>query len=222
MSDFSASQIVKQYPTQREPLTILNGIDLELDRGDQVAILGESGSGKSTFLHIAGTLDQPTSGSVTLFGQTLAEIPTNKLADFRSEQIGFIFQQHHLLPQLSALENVLVPTLAAGRSSDTQLEKAKSLLESVGLADRMEHRPALLSGGECQRVAVARALINEPALILADEPTGSLDEDNSAMIGELLLEIQPSKPAILICVTHSQSLAAQFPRTIELKHGKFV
>ena len=221
MSDFVASNIVKQFPTGSEPLTILDGVDLELNRGDQVAILGESGSGKSTFLHIAGTLDQPTSGTVSLFDQTISDLPNKKLAAFRSQHVGFIFQQHHLLPQLSALENVLVPTLAGGSSSPEQLETAKSLLESVGLSDRMDHRPALLSGGECQRVAVARALINEPALILADEPTGSLDEENSAMIGGLLLEIQPAEPAILICVTHSQSLASMFGRTIELKHGKF-
>ena len=221
MSDFVASNIVKQFPTGSEPLTILDGVDLELNRGDQVAILGESGSGKSTFLHIAGTLDQPTSGTVSLFDQTISDLPNKKLAAFRSEHVGFIFQQHHLLPQLSALENVLVPTLAAGSSSPEQLETAKTLLESVGLADRMDHRPALLSGGECQRVAVARALINEPALILADEPTGSLDEENSAMIGKLLLEIQSVNPAILICVTHSQALASMFGRTIELKHGKF-
>jgi lipoprotein-releasing system ATP-binding protein len=222
MSDFVASKIVKQFPSQGDPLTILAGVDLELNRGDQVAILGESGSGKSTFLHIAGTLDQPTSGAVRLFDQMLNEIPEKKLAAFRSEHIGFIFQQHHLLPQMSALENVLVPTLAAGSVSPEQIERAKGLLESVGLADRMDHRPALLSGGECQRVAVARALINEPALILADEPTGSLDEENSALIGGLLLEIQPAQPAMLICVTHSQSLAAMFGRTKELKHGKFV
>ncbi len=222
MPDFVASKIVKQYPTPGQPLTILDGVDLELDRGDQIAILGESGSGKSTFLHIAGTLDQPTSGTVSLFDRTLSTIPEKKLAAFRSEHIGFIFQQHHLLPQLSALENVLVPTLAVGSSTPEQLERAKSLLESVGLADRMDHRPALLSGGECQRVAVARALINQPGLILADEPTGSLDEENSALIGRLLLEIETDNPAILICVTHSQSLAAMFGRTVQLKHGKFV
>lgn len=221
MPDFVATNIVKHYPTRSGPLTILDGVDLELNRGDQVAILGESGSGKSTFLHIAGTLDQPTSGTATLFGQTINEIPSRKLAAFRSQHIGFIFQQHHLLPQLSALENVLVPTLASGNATAAQIETGRSLLESVGLKDRMDHRPALLSGGECQRVAVARALINQPSMILADEPTGSLDEENSTMIGQLLLEIQPSHPAILICVTHSQSLASQFPRTIRLQHGKF-
>ena len=222
MPDFVASKIVKQYPTQKEALTILDGVDLELNRGDQIAILGESGSGKSTFLHIVGTLDQPTAGTVSLFDQTLNEIPEKKLAAFRGKHVGFIFQQHHLLPQLSALENVLVPTLAAGRSSPEDLERAKSLLESVGLENRMDHRPALLSGGECQRVAVARALINQPGLILADEPTGSLDEENSALIGRLLLEIETDNSAILICVTHSQSLASMFGRTVQLKHGKFV
>jgi lipoprotein-releasing system ATP-binding protein len=221
MADFVATNIVKQYSTRADPLTILDGVDLELDRGDQIAILGESGSGKSTFLHIAGTLDQPTSGTVALFGKTLTGIPQNQLAVFRNRDIGFVFQQHHLMPQLSALENVLVPTLASGRATRSQIDAAKSLLESVGLGDRMDHRPALLSGGECQRVAVARALINQPSLILADEPTGSLDEENSAMIGRLLVELTPSRPAILICVTHSQSLAAQFPRTVFLKQGRF-
>lgn len=222
MPDFVASNIVKSYPTQAGPLTILDGVDLELNKGDQVAILGESGSGKSTFLHIAGTLDKPTSGAVTLFDQAVTEIAIKNLAAFRNEQIGFIFQQHHLLPQLSALENVLIPTLASGASTSDQRDTAESLLDAVGLKDRMNHRPGLLSGGECQRVAVARALINAPSLILADEPTGSLDEENSAMIGKLLLEIQPDKPAMLICVTHSQSLASMFPRTLQLKQGKFV
>lgn len=221
MPDFVASNIIKQYPTQSGPLRILDGIDLELDRGNRVAILGESGSGKSTFLHIAGTLDEPTSGSVTLFDQNLSEIPARNVSEFRSTKIGFIFQQHHLLPQLSALENVLVPTLANGTATTAQCQAAEALLQSVGLKDRMHHRPALLSGGECQRVAVARALINEPSLILADEPTGSLDEANSAIIGELLLEIQTQRPTILICVTHSQSLASRFPRTLKLKQGKF-
>lgn len=221
MPDFVATNIVKHYPTASGPLKILDGVGIELDRGDQVAILGESGSGKSTFLHIAGTLDQPTSGTATLFGETINEIPQKKLAAFRSQHIGFIFQQHHLLPQLSALENVLVPTLATGKSTAAEMETGRSLLESVGLKDRMDHRPGRLSGGECQRVAVARALINAPSMILADEPTGSLDEENSQMIGKLLLEIQPENPAILICVTHSQTLASQFPRTIQLQHGKF-
>lgn len=221
MPDFVATNIVKHYPTASGTLKILDGVGIELDRGDQVAILGESGSGKSTFLHIAGTLDQPTSGTATLFGETINEIPQKKLAAFRSQHIGFIFQQHHLLPQLSALENVLVPTLATGKSTAAEMETGRSLLESVGLKDRMDHRPGRLSGGECQRVAVARALINAPSMILADEPTGSLDEENSQMIGKLLLEIQPENPAILICVTHSQTLASQFPRTIQLQHGKF-
>lgn len=221
MSDFVASKVTKEFATASEPLTILDGLDLELNRGDQVAILGESGSGKSTFLHIAGTLDQPTSGTVSLFGQTLNALTEKELPAFRRQHIGFIFQQHHLLPQLSALENVLVPTLAGGSSTLEQIERAKGLLKSVGLENRMDHRPALLSGGECQRVAVARALIHQPGLILADEPTGSLDEENSALIGRLLLEIETDNPTILICVTHSQSLASMFGRTVELKQGKF-
>lgn len=222
MADFSATEIVKEFPTPGEPLRILDGVSLELNRGDNVAIVGESGSGKSTFLHIAGTLDNPTSGQVQLLGIATANLSEQKLAQHRNANIGFIFQQHHLLPQLSALDNVLIPTLAMGKPDPSMTDRAKSLLESVGLADRMSHRPGVLSGGEQQRVAVARALICEPTLLLADEPTGSLDSGTADSLGELLLSVQEQSDAILICVTHSSKLASIFSKTIRLESGKFV
>ena len=220
MADFSANNIVKDFETPGQNLRILDGVSLELNRGDNVAIVGESGSGKSTFLHIVGTLDQPTSGTVQLLGTETTTLAGDALAGHRNQNIGFVFQQHHLLPQLSALNNVLVPLLASGKPTSEETGRAKSLLESVGLADRMEHRPAALSGGEQQRVAVARAMICDPVLILADEPTGSLDSQNAAALGELLLAVQ--QEAILICVTHSDKFASDFSKTIRLESGSFV
>ena len=220
--DFAATDIVKEFETPAQNLRILDGVSLELDRGQNVAIVGESGSGKSTFLHIVGTLDKATSGRVELLGQNISDLNEKQLAGHRNANVGFIFQQHHLLPQLSALDNVLVPTLATGKPDTAAIERAKSLLESVGLADRMSHKPGLLSGGEQQRVAVARALIGRPALLLADEPTGSLDTANADALGELLLNVQNESNAILICVTHSSKLAGLFSRTIALENGKFV
>lgn len=221
MADFVAEKIVKQFETPEGPLRILDEVDLELNRGQSIAVLGPSGAGKSTFLHIAGTLDEPTSGSISLQGEKLDGLTERQLAKFRNQQIGFVFQEHHLLPQLSALENVLIPTIARGSSTAKDQERARSLLDSVGLADRVDHRPAKLSGGERQRVAVARALICEPLLLLADEPTGSLDRKNAAAIGELLMEMQKSNNTILICVTHSEKLAELFEQRVELSDGKF-
>ena len=222
MADFAAKDIVKEFETPSQKLRILDGISLELDRGQNVAIIGESGSGKSTFLHIVGTLDQATSGKVELLGQNVSDFNEDQLANHRNTNIGFIFQQHHLLPQLSALDNVLVPTLATGKPDTATIERAKGLLESVGLADRMSHKPGLLSGGEQQRVTVARALIGEPALLLADEPTGSLDAANAESLGELLLKVQQESNAMMICVTHSAKLASAFAKTIQLENGNFV
>ena len=221
MAVFAAEKIVKEYETPDGPLRILDEVDLQLDAGDHVAILGPSGTGKSTFLHIAGTLDAATSGQITLAGEQPLGLSEKKLAAFRNRNIGFIFQEHHLLPQLSALENVLVPTVAAAAVDDA-VDRAKKLLADVGLADRMQHRPGQLSGGERQRVAVARSLICQPALLLADEPTGSLDEKNAAMIGDLLLRLQSEAKTLLICVTHSEKLASLFDRRIELVNGKFI
>ncbi len=222
MADFAAIEIVKEFKTPSQNLRILDGVSLALNRGDNVAIVGESGSGKSTFLHIVGSLDDATSGSVELLGQNVLDLKEDQLAKHRNENVGFVFQQHHLLPQLSALDNVLIPTLATGKPDSVKVERAKSLLESVGLADRMTHKPGLLSGGEQQRVAVARALICEPVLLLADEPTGSLDSANAESLGQLLLEVQQQSNAILVCVTHSSRLASDFSRTIRLENGRFV
>ena len=219
MADFEASKIVKEYKTATGALRILDGVSLELNRGENIAVLGESGSGKSTFLHIVGTLDAPTSGTVTLAGESPLAYSGQQLAAFRNQKIGFIFQQHHLLPQLTALENVLVPVLATGQTSDESIARAKKLLDDVGLGDRLEHKPGLLSGGERQRVAVARALIQDPVLLLADEPTGSLDESNAESIGDLLMKVHAD--TILICVTHSRKLASTFQRQIHLQNGQF-
>ena len=222
MPDFTAIEIVKEFANSDRPLRILDGVNVELDRGQSLAIVGPSGSGKSTFLHLSGTLDRPTSGSINLMGTEISSLPENELPAFRNDQIGFVFQEHHLLPQLTALENVLLPTLAKGKSTKQQGEKAEELLDRVGLADRSGHLPAALSGGERQRVAVARSLINEPVLLLADEPTGSLDQENADKMGELLLELQAASQAILICVTHSERLAKKFEQQVRLQAGKFV
>ena len=222
MPDFVATDLVKEFETPSQPLRILDGVSAELNRGESLAVIGPSGSGKSTFLHIAGTLDSPTSGSVELEGNDLSQLAEKQLASFRNQNIGFVFQEHHLLPQLSALENVLIPIVANGETDDQSIEQAKSLLEKVGLSDRMTHRPGSLSGGERQRVAVARAMIRSPVLLLADEPTGSLDQANAHKIGELLLELQQEHNTILICVTHSEKLAKQFQNQVKLENGKFV
>jgi lipoprotein-releasing system ATP-binding protein len=222
MADFSASEITKEFDTPTGPLRILDGVSVELNRGENLAVVGESGSGKSTFLHIAGTLDKPTAGQIELLGQNPFQLDDQQLAEFRNENLGFVFQQHHLLPQLSALENVLIPVIAERTASGQDVALARSLLERVGLADRMDHRPGVLSGGERQRVAVARALVREPVLLLADEPTGSLDQKNAESIGQMLLDIQGQTSTILICVTHSDRLAEKFARQVRLEHGKFV
>lgn len=222
MPDFVACDLVKEFETPTEPLRILDGISAELDRGQNLAVVGDSGSGKSTFLHIAGTLDSPTSGSLELLGSDLSQLTESQLARFRNDNIGFVFQEHHLLPQLSALENVLLPVVATGGTDEQSIDRAKTLLETVGLSDRMTHRPATLSGGERQRVAVARALIRQPALLLADEPTGSLDNVNAEKIGQMLLDLQQQNDTILICVTHSASLAGLFQKQVKLVNGRFV
>ena len=222
MADFVALDLVKQFETPSEPLRILDGVSVELDRGQSLAVIGPSGSGKSTFLHIAGTLDSPTSGSIKLEGTALDTLVEKDLAGFRNEHIGFVFQEHHLLPQLTALENVLIPIVATGETDTESIDRAKSLLEDVGLGDRMTHRPAALSGGERQRVAVARAMVMQPVLLLADEPTGSLDQANAEKVGELLLTLQKQNQSILISVTHSDKLAKLFEKQVRLENGKFV
>jgi lipoprotein-releasing system ATP-binding protein len=200
---------------------VLRGIDLELQRGDALAVMGPSGSGKSTLLHILGTLDRPTSGTVTLDNKDPFALSEPELADFRNRFIGFIFQDHHLLPQCSVLENVLIPTLIDPNPETRAFadKYAVELLEHVGLKDRLDHRPAELSGGERQRVAIARALIRKPALVLADEPTGNLDRRSAHTVGELLLELHRQEQTILVTVTHSAELAGTFPRRMEMADG---
>ena len=213
----------KDYPTRSGSLKVLDGVSLSLERGEAVAIMGPSGSGKSTLLHILGTLDFPTAGSVQLDGVSPFALNERDLAAFRNRRIGFVFQDHHLLPQCSVIENVLIPTLVNPEANKPELLKtAKELLDRVGLSDRIEHRPAELSGGERQRVAVARALIQKPALILADEPTGNLDRASAAVVGKLLVELNRSENSILVVVTHSQELAGLFPKRLEMGDGRFL
>ena len=220
--ELRVDNLVKSFPTAGEPLRVLTGVTLSLSGGDSVAIVGPSGSGKSTLLQILGTLDRPDSGSITIDQTDPFTLDDGQLAKFRNHQIGFIFQDHHLLPQLTVIENVLVPTLATGRPSDADLQHAEELLESVGLADRVGHLPGELSGGERERVAIARALLMRPSLILADEPTGNLDRRSAESITQLLLNLQSSSGAILITVTHSDSLAAAMTQQKELVDGKLV
>ena len=211
--------LTRDYPTRSGPLSVLRGVDLTLERGQSLAIMGPSGSGKSTLLYIIGTLDAPTAGTVRLDGIDPFALSERDLAAFRNTKVGFVFQDHHLLPQCSVLENVLIPTLANGVDAR---ERATKLLDRVGLSARLDHRPAELSGGERQRVAVARALILRPAMLLADEPTGNLDRTSGRAVGALLLEVAREENAILIAVTHSAELAGTFPRTLLVDDGKLV
>jgi lipoprotein-releasing system ATP-binding protein len=222
MPDLVVADVTKQYPTRDAPLDVLRGVSLQLSRGENLAILGPSGCGKSTLLHILGTLDAPTSGRVTLAGQNPFQFNEPRLAAFRNHQIGFIFQDHHLLPQCSVLENVLVPTLADGQPQPPAVERARMLLDRVGLGQRLEHLPAELSGGERQRTAIARALINRPTLLLADEPTGNLDRTTAATVGRLLVELQAQEQTMLVVVTHSLELAGLLARRMELDDGKLL
>lgn len=222
MADLMVTQLTKSFPAAQGELQILAGIDLQLSRRENLVILGPSGSGKSTLLHIIGTLDQPTSGSVQLEGVDPFSLSPTALAQFRNRRIGFIFQEHHLLPQLSAIENVVMPVLAERQVQPADVARARELLDRVGLGHRESHRPGQLSGGERQRVAVARALICQPALLLADEPTGSLDQLNAESIGDLLLDVQEHTGTMLICVTHSEPLAGRFQRQLRLNRGKLV
>jgi ABC-type lipoprotein export system ATPase subunit len=204
-----------------EQISVLEDINLSVAEGESVSIVGPSGSGKSTLLNLIGTLDKATSGRVIFDRRDLSKLEDDELARIRNREIGFVFQLHHLLPQCTVLENVLIPTLAGrSASTDNQVEKrASELLKRVGLADRMNHRPGELSGGQRQRVAVVRALINKPKMLLADEPTGSLDRESAEGIGELLVQLNRSESVALIMVTHSIGLALCAERIIELKDG---
>jgi lipoprotein-releasing system ATP-binding protein len=221
-AELVVENIAKEYATPAEPVRVLTDVSFSLGRGDNLAILGPSGSGKSTLLSILGTLEPPTAGTVRLAGRDPFAMNEADLAAFRRENIGFVFQEHHLLLQCTVRENVLVPFLADGAASDDDVRRATELLERVGLGERLTHRPAELSGGERQRVAIARALVREPALLLADEPTGNLDRITARSIADLLLELQAERQTILVVVTHSSALAESLQRRMELESGRLV
>ncbi|MBL7221161.1 MAG: ABC transporter ATP-binding protein [Phycisphaerae bacterium] len=212
--------VCKTYPQARDKsVTVLSNISLSVPAAQAMAIVGPSGSGKSTLLNLIGALDRPTSGTVRLDGRDLTNLSATQLAEIRRNRIGFVFQQHHLLPQCTVLENVLLPALAAGRVDSKLSDRAVELLGRVALADRADDRPTVLSGGERQRVALARALINAPSLLLADEPTGSLDRQTSDSLIELLVELNRGEGTTLIVVTHSPELARRMDRVMELRDG---
>ncbi len=219
-ADLSVTNLSKSFPTASGDLPILSGVDLSLARGEALAITGPSGAGKSTLLYIIGTLDTPTSGSVHILNHDPFALAPPELAGFRNASIGFVFQEHYLLPQCNVLENVLIPKLAGSGANAAAEERARLLLGKVGLAERLHHRPAELSGGERQRVAICRALMNRPALVLADEPTGNLDRHTAQSVGTLLLELSREENAMLIVVTHSSELAGRLPRHCELVDGR--
>jgi lipoprotein-releasing system ATP-binding protein len=215
-----ATELRKVYQTPSEEIVVLNGVSFALKAGENMAIVGPSGAGKSTLLQILGALDRPTSGSVSVGGVDPFTMNENQQARFRNEKIGFIFQDHHLLPQWNVLENTLLPALASGNPSVEVRDRAVRLLERVGLQHRMTHLPSQLSGGERERVAVARSLLLKPMVVLADEPTGNLDRHSAENVSQLLLEVPQEENTVLIVVTHSSTLAAKMQRCYELNAGK--
>jgi lipoprotein-releasing system ATP-binding protein len=220
-----AKNIAKSYGTPRGELPVLSGVSLTLQRGDAVAIMGPSGSGKSTLLYVLGALEPPTSGSLTLDGEDPFTLGERAQAAFRNRHIGFVFQDHSLLPQCSVLENVLAPTLAAAgkeKSAGDDERRARVILDQVGLSNRLDHRPGEPSGGEKQRAAVARALILDPVMVLCDEPTGNLDHASAEAVAQLLLDLHARRLTILVVVTHSPALAGRFPLRYEMDGGTLV
>lgn len=210
---------VKRLSKQFGDIEVLRDISFEMAQGQSLSMMGPSGSGKSTLLHVLGTLDRPSSGRIEIGGQDPFALPELALAQFRNQGIGFVFQEHHLLPQYSVVENVLIPTLAFGKPSRDARTRAREVIDRVGLSHRIDHRPSELSGGERQRTAVARALINRPALLLCDEPTGSLDGARAEEIADLIFDLHHAENNILICATHSAALAHRFERQFELRGG---
>ncbi|MDD2670814.1 MAG: ABC transporter ATP-binding protein [Syntrophales bacterium] len=212
----------KSFVKNGKKIEVLKDIDLEIRRGESLSIVGVSGAGKSTLVHIIGTLDHPTSGEVLFDGRNVYQWSEAELADFRNRKIGFVFQFHHLLPEFSSLENTMMPALISGASKKDAREKAEIVLNEVGLGDRMPHKPGELSGGEQQRVAVARALMMEPEVLLADEPTGNLDTETGSKVEDILLDLNRRKRITLIVVTHNNKLAKRMSRSIGLQDGKVV
>jgi len=213
--------LVKHYAASgtREDVRVLNGIDMRVDRGESVAVMGASGSGKSTLLHLLGGLDRPTSGEVRFSGESINTYTADQLATYRNRRIGFIFQFHHLLPEFTALENILMPTLIRGGDPVETRTRADALMERLQIAHRSAHRPSECSGGEQQRIAIARALINSPDIVLADEPTGNLDQGNAALVLDLLLDVRAAEGLTMILVTHDPMIASRCGRSVRLRGG---
>ena len=214
----------KSYPTPGEDVEVLRGLDFSLGDGETAAIVGPSGCGKTTLLNLLGALDRPTEGSLSIGGEDLAKFSEKEASAFRNKELGFVFQQQHLLPQLTVLENVLVPRLAGGweESESATQERAQELLEKLGLRDRLTHLPYQLSGGERLRTAVARALVNRPRLVLADEPTGSLDPKSTETIADLFLKMNREEGVTLVVVTHNEAFAQKMGRVLRLEEGRLV
>jgi putative ABC transport system ATP-binding protein len=210
--------IIKHYKMGTQEIPVLKGVNLQIDDNEYVALMGPSGSGKSTLMNIMGCLDSPSSGNYYINNQDVSNLPDDELATIRNKEIGFVFQQFHLLPRLTALENVALPLVYAGWASKKRIEKAMLMLEKVGLGDRSHHKPNELSGGQCQRVAIARALVNDPTLILADEPTGNLDSKTSIEIMDLFSSIQAAGNTVVL-VTHEEDIAACAKRIVRLRDG---
>lgn len=213
-----AKEVYKHYG----PLEVLKGVDIHIEKGEVVSISGSSGAGKSTLLHILGTLDHPDTGTVTLAGERIDQLKGKSLAAFRNRHIGFIFQFHHLLPEFTALENICIPGWIAGTRKKEVTKRATELLTMLGLENRSDHKPQQLSGGEQQRVAVARALINNPSIIMADEPTGNLDSTNASELHKLFIDLRNQFRQTFLIVTHNEELAQQCDRTLHMKDGKIV
>jgi lipoprotein-releasing system ATP-binding protein len=217
-----ASGLVKGYRTEAGYIPVLRELDLEVAAGEMVAIIGASGVGKSTLLHVLGTLDRPETGTMSFGGEELFAMSQDRLREFRNRELGFVFQFHHLLPEFTALENVMMPLLIARASEDETRQQALALLDELGLAARADHRPSMLSGGEQQRVAVARALVRSPRAVLADEPSGNLDVDTGERLHELLRRVNRDKGVTVVAVTHNERLAAACDRRLRLEGGRLL